>query len=281
MISGVRIMGILNVTPDSFSDGGLWNDRDRAVQHALDQIRDGADIIDVGGESTRPGATRVSPEVEQVRVIPVIRDLAEHEAETNSGVEISIDTVNADTARCAVAAGASIVNDVSGGLADPDMFAAVAETGSAVVLMHWRDFLVPGEKPHYGDVVAEVSDHLMMRVDAARAAGIPDNHIIIDPGLGFSKNAEHNWALLRALDRFTASGYPVLVGASRKRFIAELTGATGTDPESLAVRDAMTAAISVLTANAGGWGVRVHDVAATAAALGLWRRATAMEATHA
>ncbi len=276
MIAGVRVMGILNVTPDSFSDGGKWDTLDRAIAHGSDLIRDGADIVDIGGESTRPGAIRLDQGTEQARVIPVIRELS------GNGADISIDTVNAETARLAIEAGATIINDVSGGLADPDMLACVAEAGVDVVLMHWRGFLEPGEKPSYADVVADVNTHLSRRIDAALAAGVDPKHIIIDPGLGFSKTAEHNWALLRAFERLTALGFPVLVGASRKRFITELIGEAAADARDLTLRDVATAAISVFTAQAGGWGVRVHDVAGTVVALQAWKQLAAIpEIAHA
>lgn len=261
MIGGVTVMGILNVTPDSFSDGGRWHGAAEAVSHGTELVAAGADIIDIGGESTRPGAARVDPSVEQQRILPAIRELAP------LGVRISVDTINASTARRAVEAGARIINDVSGGLADPAMLAVAAETGADIVLMHWRGFLVADEKPHYDDVVAEVSEHLHRRVDAALAAGVASERIIIDPGLGFSKTAAHNWALLGEIERLTGTPHRVLIGASRKRFIAELTGATDLTAASIATRDAATAAISVQVAQAGGWGVRVHDVAGTVAAL--------------
>lgn len=264
MIRGVRVMGIVNVTPDSFSDGGKWLDHERAIRHGRDLIAAGADIIDVGGESTRPGASRVAASVEQDRVLPVIRGLV------GRGAQVSVDTLNASTALRAVEAGADIINDVSGGLADPAMLASAAQTGAQVVLMHWRGRLVAGETPEYDDVVTEVRDHLSRRLEAATAQGIAPHNLILDPGLGFSKTAEHNWAILRQLHRFVDLGVPLLVGASRKRFIAELTGATDVSAESLAIRDAATAAISVHTAASGGWGVRVHDVAGTVAALRTW-----------
>lgn len=275
MIGGVEIMGVLNVTPDSFSDGGRWSTAEMAVAHGRDLIADGADVVDVGGESTRPGAVRIDADREQDRVLPVVRELSD------LGAEISIDTVNASTALAAVAAGAGIVNDVSGGLADPDMLAAVASTGARMVLMHWKGFLVAGERPHYDDVVSEVRDHLARRVEAAVAAGIPAARLIVDPGLGFSKNAEHNWALLRALPELVSDGLPVLIGASRKRFLAELTDSADLSLHSIAKRDAATASISVHTAANGGWGVRVHDVAGTSAALLAWQQyAGASEAAH-
>lgn len=211
-------MGVVNVTEDSFSDGGLYLDRERAVAHGLALTAAGASIIDVGGESTRPGATRVDAAVESARVLPVIKDLAAQ------GITVSIDTMHAAVARVALENGAKIVNDVSGGRADPDMAPLVAEAGVPWILMHWR--AVGAERPHevpqYGDVVTEVRDELLASVDAAVTAGVDPANLVIDPGLGFAKSAEHNWTLLAALPEFVDSGIPVLVGASRKRFLGAL-----------------------------------------------------------
>lgn len=264
------VMGVLNVTPDSFSDGGRYAHPGAAVSHALELMAQGADLIDVGGESTRPGAVPVDHDEEQARVIPVITALAEH------GVPVSVDTMHASTARAAVAAGACIVNDVSGGLADARMLSVVAELQVPCVLMHWRgasELLVD-----YADVVTDVRDALLARVDAASAAGIDPSRIILDPGLGFAKAADDNWALLRRLAVLIATGYPVLVGASRKRFLGALLGDGAGRPRDLDGRDAATDAVSALAAAAGAWAVRVHRVehARDAVLVGnAWRRGRA------
>jgi dihydropteroate synthase len=258
----VQVMGVVNVTDDSFSDGGLFLDRDRAVEHGLALAAEGAAIVDVGGESTRPGATRVDPRVETDRVIPVIKELAAQ------GITVSIDTVRADVAAAALGNGARIVNDVSGGRADPKMASVVADAGVPWILMHWRS--VTAERPHdipgYGDIVADVKAELLESVDAATSAGVDATRLIIDPGLGFAKNAQHNWALLRALPEFVATGIPVLIGASRKRFLGSLLAGEGGVREP-AGRETATAVISALAALHGVWGVRVHDVRATVDAL--------------
>lgn len=248
------VMGILNVTPDSFSDGGEFLDVDAAVAHGLALFGEGADLVDVGGESTRPGAQRASVETELARVVPVIRRLSA------AGVAISVDTMRAEVAAAAVAAGAVLVNDVSGGLADPAMLPAVADLGVDYVGMHWR-----GHSDHmadlaaYDDVVADVTAELAERLDAAVAAGVDPNRVILDPGLGFAKNAEHNWALLRGLDRLAALGRPLLVGPSRKRFLGELlAGPDG--PRPVRERDDAGTAITALLAASGVWGVRTHTV---------------------
>jgi dihydropteroate synthase len=257
------VMGVVNVTDDSFSDGGLFLDRDRAVEHGLAMAAEGAAIIDVGGESTRPGAIRVDARVETARVLPVIKDLAQQ------GIAVSIDTMHADVARAALENGAGIVNDVSGGRADPNMAPLVADAGVPWVLMHWRS--VGADRPHqvpaYGDVVADVRAELMASVDAAVSAGVDPADLVIDPGLGFAKNAEHNWALLRALPEFVATGIPVLVGASRKRFLGTLLAGSDGAPREPAGRETATAVISALAAKYGVWGVRVHDVRASVDAL--------------
>ncbi len=255
-------MGILNVTPDSFSDGGRFLDPDVAIAHGRSLAAKGADLLDVGGESTRPGADRVAPRIEQQRVLPVVEVLA------SEGLFVSIDTMNAATARVAVAAGARLVNDVSGGLADPEMLAAVAESGADVALGHWRG---PSSEMYaraeYDDVVAEVLAELTERVDAAEAAGIPRSRIVVDPGIGFGKRGDQNWRVLRALPRLTQLGCRVLVGTSRKRFLADALGADADLPR----RDLATAVTSVLADRAGAWAVRVHDVPTTRDALAVAR----------
>lgn len=256
------LMGIVNVTPDSFSDGGRFLDADDAVAHGLLLRAQGAEILDVGGESTRPGAERIDPAVEQTRVLPVIEALAA------AGAVVSVDTMNASTASAAVRAGARIVNDVSGGLADPDLLPAVAESGADIVLGHWRgpssDMYARAE---YGDVVGEVIAELSERVGAAAAAGIPPARVLVDPGIGFGKKGGQNWQLLRGLRRIAGMGHRVVVGTSRKRFLAE-TLAGGADIEiDERRRDLATAVTSVLCAEAGVWAVRVHDVPSTRDAL--------------
>lgn len=261
--TGVRVMGVVNVTQDSFSDGGKFIDTGRAVEHGLALVAAGATIIDVGGESTRPGATRIAPEVEVDRVVPVIRELVAQ------GITISIDTMHGDVARAALEAGAHIVNDVSGGRADPGMAAVVGEAKVPWVLMHWRavDADNPHRVPEYRDVVAEVRTELLAAVDAAVSAGVAPDRLIIDPGLGFAKTAEHNWALLRALPELVATGIPVLVGASRKRFLGTLLAAADGSPRPPDGRETATAVISALAGLHGAWGVRVHDVEASVDAL--------------
>ncbi len=283
------VMGVVNVTTDSFSDGGRYLDTGAAISHGLALWAAGADILDVGGESTRPGAERVDPSIERDRVVPVIRALAQR------GAWISIDTMNASTAVAAVDSGARIVNDVSGGLADAAMLPAVAETDAEIILGHWRgpsrEMYAPAQ---YADVAAEVTAELAERVAAARAAGIGADRIIVDPGIGFGKRPEQNWDVLRDLPQLVAAGQRVLLGTSRKRFLAEALAEASVDAErrftertgaaatrmpgedspgdaggtvagavSEARRDAATAVTSALAALAGVWGVRVHDVAAT------------------
>ena len=256
-------MGVVNVTEDSFSDGGLFLDRDRAVAHGLALAAEGAAIVDVGGESTRPGATRIDPQVETSRVVPVIKALA------GQGLTVSIDTMHAAVAQAALENGAQIVNDVSGGRADPDMAPLLADAKVPWVLMHWRSVGAarPHDAPAYRDVVAEVRDELMASVDAAVAAGVAPVNVIIDPGLGFAKTAEHNWAILRALPEFVASGVPVLVGASRKRFLGTLLAGQDGEPRPPDGRETATAVISALAGLHGAWGVRVHDVRASVDAI--------------
>jgi dihydropteroate synthase len=263
-------MGVLNVTPDSFSDGGRYLDLADAVRHGIAMRERGADLIDVGGESTRPGALRVEPEVEAARVVPVIRELAEHR------VPISVDTTRADVARAALDAGASIVNDVSGGLADPDMARLVAERGVPWVLMHWRGHSRDmNSLARYDDVLTDVCDELRARIDSALAAGVAPEALVLDPGLGFAKRAEHDWALLHGFDRLLALGFPVLVGASRKRVLGRLLADGEDKPRAPDGREDATSAISALAAAAGAWGVRVHNVARSLDAVEVaaaWRR---------
>jgi dihydropteroate synthase len=255
-----RVMGVINVTPDSFSDGGAFDDADSAVKHGMELLAAGADLLDVGGESTRPGARRVTAEEEQRRVLPVIRALAE------AGAVVSIDTMRSVTAEAALAAGARVVNDVSGGLADADLPKLVAAAGVPYVVMHWRGHSeAMQQQARYDDVVAEVCAALEARVDAVTSAGVAVEQIILDPGLGFAKNAEHNWQLLARLDAVLDLGRPVLVGASRKSFLGTLLA--DPDPRAVMDRDDATAAITTLVAVAGAWAVRVHDVRASADAV--------------
>ena len=241
------VMGILNVTPDSFADGGLHFTFEHAVQRGLQMIEEGVDIIDVGGESTRPGAERVSAEEEQRRVIPVIKALA------GKGADISIDTMRASTARLAIEAGAVIINDVSGGAADSEMFSAVADLGCKYTLMHWRGHSKEmNSLARYDDVVKEVIEEVTIQLGKALAAGIKRENIVLDPGLGFAKDAEHNWEILNRIDEFIALGYPVLIGHSRKRFIG------GDSPDE---RELGTLKISQSLVSKGIWAVRVHSVA--------------------
>jgi dihydropteroate synthase len=242
------VMGILNVTPDSFSDGGEFETVDSAVAHGLALIAEGADIIDIGGESTRPGAVRITEEEELSRVIPVIKELAHH------GAVISIDTMRSGVARAAVEVGAIYINDVSGGLADSQMHHVVADLGTKYILMHWRGHSVDmNSKAIYNDVVEEVKAELMEQVGKALAAGIAKERIILDPGIGFAKESEHNWELIHRITEIVDLGYPVLVGASRKRFLG------GDSPSE---REAATLKITEDLLATGIWGVRVHSVAA-------------------
>lgn len=263
------VMGVLNVTPDSFSDGGRYLGLDQALEHAREMWARGADLIDVGGESTRPGASRVDAATELQRVLPVIKTLAAE------GVALSVDTTRAAVAAAALEAGAHVVNDVSGGLADPDMARVAADAGVPWVLMHWRGHSKDMQAlAEYEDVVADVRAELLSRVDAALAAGVAESAIVLDPGLGFAKNAEHDWALLRGLDSLLALGFPVLVGASRKRFLGRLLSEKDGTPRPPDGREDATAAISALAAAAGAWGVRVHEVGASLDAVAVaaaWR----------
>jgi len=252
------VMGVLNVTPDSFSDGGCFADAHSAIAHGLEMHAAGADYVDVGGESTRPGADRVDAEEEGRRVLPVIREL------TAAGVRTSVDTTRAEVAEAAIAAGASLVNDVSGGLADKNMAELVAESGIPWVLMHWRGHSREMyAAAQYGDVVTEVCAELTARVEDVVAAGVAPEQLVLDPGLGFAKNAEHNWALLAGLDRLVGIGLPVLVGASRKTFLGRLLAAPDGAVRPADQRDDATLATTVLAAQAGAWGVRVHDAGAS------------------
>ncbi len=252
------VMGVLNVTPDSFSDGGRYLDHDDAVAHGLTLRAQGADLIDVGGESTRPGAQRVDAPTEIARVVPVLRDLATH------GVPCSVDTTRAAVAEAALEAGAIMVNDVSGGLADPAMAPMMARCRVPWVLMHWRGHSDRmDELASYQDVVADVRAELVARVDAAVLAGVDPGALVLDPGLGFAKTAAHNWALLGHLTVLTGLGFPVLLGASRKRFLAALLAGADGSPRRAEDREIATAAVSALAAAAGVWGVRVHDAAAS------------------
>ncbi|GAA2099411.1 dihydropteroate synthase [Brevibacterium salitolerans] len=249
-----QIMGVLNVTPDSFSDGGRWYNHADAVDHGFSLLAGGADIIDVGGESTRPGAARVSEEEELGRVVPVVRELA------RDGAVISVDTMRETVARAALDAGAAIVNDVSAGQSEPGMLALAAEAGVPIILMHWRGHLGDTSvKPHYADTVAEVAGELEDRVRAALAQGVSREQIVLDPGLGFSKNARHNWDLVSRLDVFAGMGMPLLVAASRKRFLSALVAPDPSETAALEDRDSATAALTVLAAQAGAWAVRVHE----------------------
>lgn len=255
------VMGVVNVTPDSFSDGGRWFDADTAIEHGLALVRAGADLVDVGGESTRPGALRVDAAEECRRVLPVV------EALVAEGVVVSVDTMRAPIAERALGAGARLLNDVSGGRADPAMLPLVAASDVPIVLMHWRGHSAGMQNnTHYDDVVSDVVTELSRQVDVALAAGIDSSRLVVDPGPGFSKTGEQNWTVLAHLDAFAALGLPLLVAASRKRFLGELladdAGLRPTDR-----REAATAAITMLAAMAGAWCVRVHDPSASADAV--------------
>ena len=267
------LLGVLNVTPDSFSDGGRYLSYEDAVAHGARMHAEGADLIDIGGESTRPGAHRVPVSTEAERVLPVIRAL------TAQGVPCSVDTTRSEVAEAALEAGATVVNDVSGGLADPGMTKVVAAAGVPWILMHWRGHSDRmDELARYSDVVAEVRDELLARVDAAVAAGVDPAKLVIDPGIGFAKRAEHNWLLLHRLDVLLELGFPVLVGASRKGFLGALLAAVDGSPggpnRPADGREVASASISALAAAAGAWGVRVHDVASSRDAIAVgaaWR----------
>lgn len=263
------VMGVVNVTPDSFSDGGQWFEPEAAVAHGRDLLAQGADILDVGGESTRPGAERPSLEEELRRVVPVVAELA------GLGATVSVDTMRAEVAARAVAAGAAVINDVSGGLADPEMPAVAAAARVPFIAMHWRGHSRDmQDKAVYADVAAEVCAELTVRAEQLREQGIAEENLVLDPGFGFSKLAAHNWSLLRHLDQVVGLGYPVLVGTSRKTFLGRLGVPEGGQPRPPLDRDAATAATSLVAARAGVWCVRVHDVPCTLDAL---RVAAALE----
>jgi dihydropteroate synthase len=257
-------MGVINITPDSFSDGGQFLDTKEAVKHALELVAEGANIIDLGGESTRPGALRVKLEDEQARVLPVIKELVQNAEFKSSGAIISIDTMNAQTAALAVAAGASIVNDVSGGLADEQMFAASKDLNCKFIISHWRGFSETMDSMNnYTSVAIDVAKELTERVAKAEAAGISKDRLIIDPGLGFAKDIAQNWHLVARLDELEKLGLPILVGASRKRFLAgalEPEDAAGVSNQR---RDLATAVLTALLLQRKLWGVRVHNVSTT------------------
>jgi dihydropteroate synthase len=264
------VMGVLNVTPDSFSDGGEFLDPTRAIEHGRRLHEAGADIVDVGGESTRPGAQRVTIEEELSRVLPVISGLVA------AGVPVSIDTMWSECARAAVAEGACVVNDVSGGLADPAMHATVAALSVPYVAMHWRGHSDRmNDLAQYDDVALDVMRELRDRVDSAVAAGVDPAAIVVDPGLGFAKDADHNWQILLKLTTLLHQGYPVLIGASRKRFLGSLLADESGEPRPVDGRDAATDAITAIAATMGVWAVRVHDVARSRDAVEVaaaWRR---------
>ena len=240
------VMGILNVTPDSFADGGRYNDFESAIRRGQEMIAEGVDIIDVGGESTKPGAERVNIEEELDRVIPVIKELS------HFGIKISVDTMRSEVARKAVEAGASIINDVSGGLADSEMLTTAASLNVPYIAMHWRGHSKDmNSRAVYKDVVDEVIDELQERITASLEAGIKKDNVIIDPGLGFAKDAEHNWEIIDSITSFVDLGYPVLVGASRKRFLG------GDNPD---LREAATVALTQRLSTTGIWAIRVHSV---------------------
>lgn len=264
--AGVVVMGVVNVTPDSFSDGGMWADTDRAVQHGLELVAAGADLVDVGGESTRPGAERPTASEELGRVVPVVEGLVA------AGVVVSVDTMRAAVAEAALAAGARVINDVSGGLADPAMASVVAASDALYVAQHWRAHSVQMQQlTDYDDVTTEVRDALLERTDRLVEAGLRGEQVVIDPGFGFSKTARHNWELLARLPELVATGLPVLSGTSRKAFLGAAL-ATQDGPRPALERDVATAATTVLAAQAGVWGVRVHDVRGTVDALTVVQR---------
>lgn len=249
------VMGVLNVTPDSFSDGGRWTDLDDAVEHGIAMRRDGADLVDVGGESTRPGARRIDADEECRRVLPVLRALS------SAGVPTSIDTYHASVAAAALEAGATVVNDVSGGLGDPGMLAVVRDAGCPWILMHWRAHGATMQQlAHYDDVVRDVQDELRARVDAAIDGGVSESALVLDPGLGFAKTGAHNWTLLHALPSLVALGFPVLVGSSRKSFLGTLLADAEGKPRAVDDRESAVTALTAYCALNGAWGVRVHEV---------------------
>ena len=255
------VMGVLNVTPDSFSDGGRFDDTEIAISHALQMIQDGADIIDIGGESTRPGSERISAQVELDRVLPVIAGLVD------SGVAISIDTMRAEVARAAIDAGACMINDVSGGKSDPEMLSYVSTLSVPYILMHWRGpSNIMNTLTDYNDVVADVTSEISKQVDVAVAAGIARERIAVDPGIGFAKTVDQNWPILKHLDVLEGLGLPILMGASRKKFLGELLAKDGVARDS-DERESATTAISTLMAARRIWAVRVHEVKASSDAI--------------
>lgn len=265
-----RVVGVVNVTPDSFSDGGRHATTDAAIEHGRRLLAAGADILDVGGESTRPGATRplVTDELDRVR--PVIRTLAE------DGATVSVDTMRAEVAEAAIASGARIVNDVSGGIADPRILDVAADAGSIYIAMHWRAHADRmADHATYdgpGGVVAAVRAELGLRIDACLAAGVAPGRLVLDPGLGFAKRPGHNWALLRNLEALRSHGFPLLVGASRKSFLGVLLAGTDAQPRPVGEREAAHLALVVLLAQSGTWGLRVHDVRAARDAIAVWEQ---------
>lgn len=255
-LSRTLVMGVVNVTPDSFSDGGRFDTTTNAIEHGLKLAQDGADIVDIGGESTRPGAQRVTLEQELDRVIPVVAELV-----ANS-VVVSVDTMRAEVAEQAIAAGARIINDVSGGQADPEMFAVIAQAQVPYIMMHWRAHSTEmANKANYQDVVQEVKDELASQLAKATDAGIAKTRIVLDPGLGFAKTPEQNWPILRNISEFAELDLPLLIGASRKRFLGELLASTD-GPRDVTGREAATTAVTTLLAQQRVWAVRVHDVIA-------------------
>jgi dihydropteroate synthase len=255
------IIGVLNVTPDSFSDGGDFVEPDAAIARAVELRSQGADLIDVGGESTRPGAERVDPKLEKSRIMPVIRAMAER------NIPVSVDTMNSATARSAIKAGARVINDVSGGLADPEMYRLIAKTGVRYIASHWRGHSdAMDDLTEYDDVAVEVRDALKARIAEMLVWGVQPEQIVVDPGLGFAKTGAHNWKILSQLAELESLGYPVLIGASRKRFLAPFAP----DDAPASERDFATAIVTALAADRGVWGVRVHDVPTTVTALDLW-----------
>jgi dihydropteroate synthase len=262
------VMGVLNVTPDSFSDGGQFSAEDDALNHARLLIAAGSNIIDIGGESTRPGAERISIEEEQRRVLRAIERVAQEPSFIASGAKISIDTMNSQTAKAAVACGAEIINDVSGGLADENMFAVAAESDAILVISHWRGFSDRMDTLNeYQDIARDVATELAVRVEVAIAAGVKREKIVIDPGLGFAKDMQQNWKLVARLDELEKLGLPILVGASRKRFIAGMLEPDEAGEVSNSRRDLATAVLTALLLQRKLWGIRVHNVLATTDAI--------------
>lgn len=261
-VGRTRVMGVVNVTPDSFSDGGQWLDPETAIRHGLDLVAGGADLVDVGGESTRPGAIRVDTDEELRRVIPVVRELV------TAGVVVSVDTMRSDVAEQALAAGAALINDVSGGRADERMVHVAVAAGAPIVLMHWRGHSDTMQNlTTYDDVVQDVIAELSVQIDAALAAGVPEGSIVIDPGLGFSKTADQNWVVLAHLEAFAALPFPLLIAASRKRFLGELLADGTGELRPTSERESATTAITTMAAEAGAWAVRVHESRAAADAV--------------